>query len=95
MELYELIRKLDSKLVVKGKEIKEDTMYIYCDTKKQITKCKYCGQESENVHSIYTRGIADLPIQRYKVKLVIKVKKILKRNIKKCQNSNKRFLINI
>lgn len=39
------------------------------------TKCKYCGQESENVHSIYMRKISDLPILKYKVKLVIKVKK--------------------
>ena len=33
MELDELIKELDSKLVVTGKETKDDIMYIYCDTK--------------------------------------------------------------
>ena len=75
MELDELIKELDNKLIVTGKEIIDGIMYIYCETKKQKTKCKYCGEESENVHSTYTRVMSDLPIQNYKVKLVIKVKK--------------------
>ena len=86
MELDELIKELDSKLVITGKEIKDDIMYIYCETKKQPTKCKYCGVESEKVHSVYTRTIADLPIQKYKVKLVIKVKKYFCNN-SKCNHS--------
>ena len=55
MELDELVKELDNKLVVTSKEIKDDIMYIYCETKKQSTRCKYCGEESENVHSVYTR----------------------------------------
>ena len=51
MELNELINELDPKLIVMKKEIKDGIMYIYCDTQKQKTKCKYCGQESESVHS--------------------------------------------
>ena len=82
MELDELIKELDSKLVVTKKEIKDNIMYIYCETKKQSTKCKYCGEESENVHSVYTRTISDLPIQKYKVKLVITVKKYFCNNPK-------------
>ena len=73
MELDELIKELDKKLIVTSKEIKDGIMYIYCETAKQNTKCKYCGSESENVHSTYTRVISDLPIQNYKVKLVINV----------------------
>lgn len=42
MELDELIKELDKKLIVKNKEIKDNIMYIYCETKKQPTKCKYC-----------------------------------------------------
>lgn len=42
MELDELIKELDNKLIVISKEIKNDIMYIYCETKKQPTKCKYC-----------------------------------------------------
>ena len=86
MELDELIKELDSKLVVTGKEIKDDIMYIYCETKKQSTKCKYCGQESQNVHSIYIRTISDLPILKYKVKLVITVKKYFCNN-PKCKHT--------
>lgn len=52
----------------------------------QVTKCKYCGKESENVHSTYTRVISDLPIQNYKVKLIIKVKKYFCNN-DKCQHT--------
>lgn len=86
MELNELIKELDKKLIVTGKEIIDGIMYIYCETERQITKCKYCGKESENVHSTYTRVISDLPIQNYKVKLIIKVKKYFCNN-DKCQHT--------
>ena len=82
MELNDLIKELDKKLEVVRKEVKDDVMYIYCETQKQPTKCKYCGKESEGVHSVYTRIISDLPIQKYKVKLVIKVKKYFCNNSK-------------
>ena len=86
MELEELIQELDKKLIVTKKEIIDGIMYIYCETKKQKTKCKYCGEESETVHSTYTRIISDLPIQNYKVKLVIKVKKYFCNN-EKCKKT--------
>lgn len=86
MELNELIKELDKKLIVTGKEIIDGIMYIHCETKRQITKCKYCGKESENVHSTYTRVILDLPIQNYKVKLIVKVKKYFCNN-DKCQHT--------
>ena len=85
MELDELIKELDKKLIIIKKEIINGIIYIYCDTEKQKTKCKYCGQESENVHSTYTRTISDLPIQSYKVKLIINVKKYFCKNAK-CQH---------
>ena len=86
LELNELIKELDKKLIVAKKEIKDGIMYIYCDTKKQKSKCKYCGQESEKVHSTYKRTISDLPIQNYKVKLIINVKKYFCNNTK-CQHT--------
>ena len=86
MELEELIQELDKKLIVIKKEIIDGTIYIFCDTKKQKTKCKYCNQESENVHSTYTRTISDLPIQNYKVKLIINVKKYFCNNVN-CQHT--------
>ena len=33
MELDELVKELDNKLEVTRKEIKDDIMYIYCETK--------------------------------------------------------------
>ena len=86
MELEELIQELDKKLLVTKKEIINGIMYIYCETKKQPTKCKYCGEESDAVHSQYTRTISDLPIQNYKVKLVITVKKYFCNN-EKCKKT--------
>ena len=86
MELEELIKELDKKLIVIKKEIIDGIMYIYCDTEKQKTKCKYCGQESEKIHSIYKRTISDLPIQNHKVKLVINVKKYFCNN-PKCRHT--------
>ena len=53
MELDELIKELDEKLIVIKKENIDGIMYIYCDTKKQKTKCKYCGQESE-IYIVHT-----------------------------------------
>ena len=86
MELDGLIKELDKKLIIIKKEIINGIIYIYCDTEKQKTKCKYCGQESENVHSTYTRTVSDLPIQNYKVKLIINVKKYFCNNAK-CQHT--------
>ena len=86
MELDELIQELDKKLIVTKKEIKDGIIYIYCETEKQETKCKYCGKQSDSIHSTYIRTISDLPIQKYKVKLVIKVKKYFCNN-KKCNKT--------
>ena len=36
--INELIKELDNKLIVTGKEIIDGIMYIYCETKKQKTK---------------------------------------------------------
>ena len=47
LEINDLIKELDKKLIVTKTEIIDGIMYIYCDTKKQKTKCKYCGQENE------------------------------------------------
>lgn len=42
-------------------------------------------KKSNSVHSTYTRTISDLPIQNYKVKIVIKVKKYFCNN-EKCKH---------
>ena len=68
LEINDLIKELDKKLIVTKTEIIDGIMYIYCDTKT------------------YKRTISDLPIQNYKVKLIINVKKYFCNN-SKCQHT--------
>lgn len=75
MELNELLKELDTNLVIRKIEKSDKTLYLYCDIDCMIVKCKYCGTESHSVHSKYTRTISDLPIQNYQVKLIITVPK--------------------
>jgi len=89
MEINEIIRELDKKLIVGKTEISKDTMYICCQREPKTAECPYCGTISGKLHSKYRREIADLPIAQYKVKLVIEVKKYT------CSNSycgHKRFV---
>lgn len=75
MELNELLKELDTNLVIRKIEKSDKTLYLYCDIDCMIVKCKYCDMESHSVHSKYTRTISDLPIQSYQVKLIITVPK--------------------
>ncbi len=55
--------------------IMRKVLYLYCVINCSVAKCKYCGAESQSIHSWYVRTISDLPIQDYQVKLVITVSK--------------------
>lgn len=85
MELNELLKELDTNLVIRKIEKSDKTLYLYCDIDCMIVKCKYCGTESHSVHSKYTRTISDLPIQNYQVKLIITVPKFFCTN-EKCSH---------
>ena len=85
MELNELLKELDTNLVIQKIEKSDKILYLYCDVDCTIVKCKYCGTESHSVHSKYTRTISDLPIQNYQVKLIINVPKFFCTN-EKCSH---------
>lgn len=75
MIIHEIIKELDENLYITGTEKTNGILYIYCQLNKHTAKCKYCGHESNKIHSRYLRTISDLPIQNYQVKLVITVPK--------------------
>ena len=75
-----LLQVLDKNLIVERTDIVNGIMYIYCYKNIDKCKCKYCGEESDKVHSTYIRKVQDLPIQDYPVKLVIKCNKYFCKN---------------
>lgn len=75
MGLDELLKELDENLTISRVEKSGRVLYLYCVINCSVAKCKYCGAESQSVHSRYVRTISDLPIQNYQVKLVITVPK--------------------
>lgn len=75
MSIDDLIKDLDSNLIVDNIEKKENCIYIDCHKPVNEHKCTYCGYSSSHVHSCYIRTITDLPIQNNEVKLVLSVHK--------------------
>lgn len=75
MIIQEIINELSEDLCITGTKKMNGILYIYCQVNEVTAKCKYCGQESNKIHSRYLRTISDLPIQNYQVKLVITVPK--------------------
>ena len=85
MSFSDLIKKLDSNLMVSETKIDDNILYIYCQSEKHEAICSYCNEISSSVHSRYARTIKDLPIQQYEVNLVITVKKYFCNN-EKCEH---------
>lgn len=83
--INEIIKELDENLTVLKIEKSDKTLYIKCEIKCGAVRCKYCGEESTTIHSIYYRNISDLPIQNYQVKLIVKVPKFFCHN-EKCSH---------
>lgn len=69
MEFSELIKKLDSKLILDETKNVDGTIYLVCHKDVHEASCPYCEQTSDKVHSRYIRTINDLPMQEYPVKL--------------------------
>ena len=78
----EIIKLLDPKLSYVSHKIEDDVMYIYVESNRDSFECPHCGQASTKVHSRYERSFQDLPIQGYKVMIVIKNRKFF------CKNTN-------
>jgi hypothetical protein len=45
MELNELLKELDTNLVIRKIEKSDKVLYLYCDIDYTIVKCKYCSTE--------------------------------------------------
>ena len=70
-----LIKKLCNDLTVTGSEYVGDTMELHVEyVPEHISCCPKCGQPSKRRHSAHIRRIKDLPIQEYKVVLVLNVR---------------------
>jgi len=65
----------DERLLYVSHENEAGAIIIYAQSKSCETRCPYCGEVSDKVHSRYLRRLQDLPIQGKKVKLVIDNKK--------------------
>jgi transposase len=67
----ELVKTIDPNFEYIRHEIEQGVMRIYVKSTREEVKCPYCGTESSNVHSTYSRKFRDLPIQDKKVEIVI------------------------
>lgn len=101
IEMDEIIKLLDPVLDYIRHEIEKDIIYIYVKSNREGFKCPHCGKASTKVHSRYERSFQDLPIQGYKVVIVLtnrkffckvdKVKGLTKTVVEKVYTRNELF----
>ena len=78
----EIIKLLDSNLEYVSHEIIDNTIYIEVISNREIVKCPYCGEESDKMHFHYKKSFQYLPIQGYKVMIILNNRKMF------CNNPN-------
>jgi len=71
----ELVKLLDPNLKYISHKIKDNFMYITVESNRSSFQCPHCNTISNKVHSRYERSFQDLPIQGYKVIIVLINKK--------------------
>ncbi len=71
--MEELLKELDENLEIIETIYNEDIIEIHIKYTGKISCCPKCGTESVRRHSNHTSYAWDLPIQNYKVKLVMHV----------------------
>ena len=76
----DIIKLLDQNLTYVHHRIEGDVMYIYVESSRDSLECPYCSQPSTKVHSRYERSFQDLPIQGYKVMMVLNNRKFFCKN---------------
>ncbi len=82
----EIIKLLDPALNYINYKIEEDVMYIYVESNRESFECPHCGKPSTKIHSRYERSFQDLPIQGYKVMIVLTNRKFFCKNLE-CPNT--------
>ena len=80
LTMDELIKLLDKNLDYIRHEIRDDFMYIFVESNRDSFECPHCGCSSSKVHSRYERSFQDLPIQGFKVMIVLSHKKFFCKN---------------
>ena len=73
----EFIKLLDTNLNYIKHEISDNICNITVESNRQEAKCPFCSVISTKVHSVYSRGFQDLPIQGKKVNVIIRNRKML------------------
>ena len=53
MELNEILKELDTNLVIRKIEKSDKILYLYCDIDCTIVKCKYCGRCMADVNLFF------------------------------------------
>ncbi len=71
---------LHSELDVEYVEPYKGILYLYCRSSSPLGICPYCGSQSKQVHSRYTRKVHDLSILGEEVVLVIESRKFFCKN---------------
>ena len=72
--MKEYIKELSKDLNYISHELKDDTYYVYCETKTKTFRHPEKNITTKSVKHRYTRNIDDIPCNGKKVKLVVKVK---------------------
>ena len=76
----ELMKLLDPHLKYISHKFEDDFMYFKVESNRDSFDCPFCDTQSDKVHSRYERSFQDLPIQGYKVMIVLVNKKYLCKN---------------
>lgn len=84
--MKEYIKTLDKNLKYIKHELIDDVYYIYCETKTKEFKHPEKNIKTKSIKHRYTRNVDDIPFNGKKVRLIIKVKVFLFRNIKDEKN---------
>lgn len=77
----ELVKLLDVNLRYINHTIDNGVIYIKVESNRESFKCPFCGVPSDKVHSRYEKSFQDLPIQGYKVIIILLNKKYFCKNL--------------
>lgn len=72
----ELVKLLRDYLRYVSHEIIDDTMFITVESTREVLNCPFCNKPSDKAHSHYSRSFQDLPIQGYKVIVLLNNRKM-------------------
>jgi transposase len=67
--MEELLKSLDSDLVLIKAVVEEETIELHAKKDTVEDTCPYCGDKSKSVHSVYPKTTSDLPVQEKLVRL--------------------------